>query len=293
MKWLGHEVEEGGGVLFADFELDPQEQRRRVNQLMRAEGLERLPDSFRYMSALGYTVEEAFRVALEECKKYDVKLMILDSLGPAFEGDTESGRDVIGFYQKRLEPFRAIGVTVLIIDHQSRLRGGESYQGKSAFGSVYKTNLARSVIQVEVDERGEGTLSLKLRQKKYNFGPLADPFGAMLTFTEPMVFVDARELDDADLAEEQTLSPAKRIKLVLEDGPAYPEDISEATGIPLKTVQNNLTKLRKKGEVEPTGEKEGRSEQVRLSVPDPGPPKGSGTRDTEEEGPQGRLDAEL
>jgi hypothetical protein len=140
-------------------------------------------------------------------------------------------------YQRVLEPFRAIGVTILIIDHQSRLRGGESYQSKSAFGSVYKMNLARSVIQVEVDERGEGALALKLRQKKHKFGLLADPFGAKLKLTEEMVAVEASELDDADLAEEQTLSTEKRLELVLQKGPAYPEEIAEATGMPLKTVK--------------------------------------------------------
>ena len=105
-----------------------------------------------------------------------------------------------------------------------------------------------------------------------------------------MVSVESRNRDDADLAEGQTGRAADRIKLALKEGPAYPEDIAEATGMPLKTVQNNLTRLRKKGEVEPTGEKDGRSEEVCLTVPHPGPFRGSGTEDAEEEGPQGRLD---
>lgn len=117
MKWLGHNVGASGAVLYLDFELDAQEQRRRVNRLARGEGLQRVPDSFRYMSALGYPLREAFDAALTECKEHDVKLLILDSLGPALQGDAEAARDVIGFYQKVLEPFRAAGVTVLVIDH--------------------------------------------------------------------------------------------------------------------------------------------------------------------------------
>jgi RecA-family ATPase len=141
VNWLGRDVEEGGEVLYCDFELDAAEQRRRVMQLARGEGLKRVPDTFRYMSALGYSLREAFDAALAECKEHGVKLLILDSLGPALEGDAEAARDVIGFFQKRLEPFRAAGVTVLVIDHQSHLRSGQRYQDKSAFGSVYKTNL--------------------------------------------------------------------------------------------------------------------------------------------------------
>ncbi len=49
--------------------------------------------------------------------------------------------------------------------------------------------------------------------------------------------------------------------------------------VPLKTVKNALTGLRKQGVVQPTGKVEGRTEQVRLSVPRPDPHKEDGTRD--------------
>jgi hypothetical protein len=247
VKWLGRDVGEGRAVLYLDFELDAAEQRRRVMQLARGEGLDRVPDAFRYMSALGYSLREAFDAALAECKEHGVKLLILDSLGPALEGDAEAARDVIGFFQKRIEPFRAIGVTVLVIDHQSHLRSGQRCQDKSAFGSVFKTNLARSVIQVEPISHEAGALTVKLRQKKHNFGPLATTFGAKLEFSEERVTLQAEELDAADLAEEGTLSAKDRIKLALEDGPANAEKLAEDTGIHIKTVRNTLSKLRNSG----------------------------------------------
>jgi DNA-binding transcriptional ArsR family regulator len=234
------------------------------------------------MSVLGYPPREAFGAALKECKEYGVKLLILDSLGPALQGDAEAARDVIGFYQRVLEPFRAAGVTVLIIDHQARLQGGERYQSKGAFGSVFKTNLARSVIQAEATDREENTLTVRLRQKKHNFGPLADPFEVELKFTEEMVTLEAKEMEALDLAEEQTLTAPDRIKLALRAGPKYPEELAEDTGMPIKTVRNTLSKLRKAGVVEPTGEREGRSEQVRLTIPDPNPSIEVGTWDAEE-----------
>ena len=112
----------------------------------------------------------------------------------------------------------------------------------------------------------EGALTVRLRQKKHNFGPLATPFGAKLKFSEERVTLDAEELDAAHLAEEGTLNAADRIKLALENGPAYPEELAEYTGIPIKTVRNTLSALRGDGDVEGTGEREGegRSEQVRL-----------------------------
>jgi hypothetical protein len=265
-KWLGREVE-SCPVLYVDFELDAEEQARRVYQLCRGQGLDTPPEDLLYISALGHPAGDAFTAALEACIDHSIGLMVVDSLGPALQGDAEAARDVIGFFQKSIEPFRAEGIAILIIDHQSRLQAGQSYQSKGAFGSVFKTNLARSVIQVQPTERGEGTLTVRLRQKKHNFGPLTEPFGVKLSFTEKAVSLEAIELDASELAEEATLNATDRVKLALENGPAYPWEIAEHTGLAVKTVKNVLTGLRKQGVVESTGEVENRTERVRLCVP--------------------------
>lgn len=269
--WLGRDVGEAGAVLFLDFELDDAEQRRRINRLARGDCLEEIPDGMFYMSALGAGPREALKAALGECEQRGVKLMILDSMGMALGGDAEASRDIIGFFSEVMEPFRAAGVTVLVIDHQSRQQAGEKYQNKGAFGSVYKENLSRSRIQVEASERGKGTLTIRLRHKKHNFGTLAKPFGARLTFTEEAVTLDTVELTEADLAEEGTLNALDQVRHALADGPAYAGEISEATGLAEKTVKNKLTELRKAGEVEGTREFNNRSEQVKLASPPPYP----------------------
>jgi len=264
-RWLGRALE-GGPVLYLDFELDAEEMARRVWQVCQGAGFAEPPPDLFYLSAAGHRVEEAFGAALEACRELGIVLIVIDSLGPALQGDAEAARDTIGFFTRYVDPFRAEGITPLIVDHQSKVQAGQSYQGKEAFGSVYKTNLARSVIQVEATERGEGTLTVRLRQKKHNFGPLAEPFGVKLWFSEEAVTLVSVELEPAELAEEATLTAPERVKLALADGPKYPWEIAEATGVLLKTVGNTLTGLRKQGIVEATGEKEGRAEQVRLIV---------------------------
>lgn len=264
-KWLGHGVGDRCGALFMDFELDSVEQRRRVNRLARGDGLDRLPDDLRYMSALGYPPRDAFGGALEACKRYGLGFLVLDSLGVALQGDVESARDVIGFFQKTLEPFRAAGVTVLIVDHMSRLQAGERYQSKGAFGSVYKSNLARSVIQAEAVERGEGTLTVRLRQKKHSFGELTTLFEAKFTFSEERIALEPLQLRAAALADEGTLNAIDRVRLALKAGPAFPAGIAEGTGLALKTVKNKLSELRKTGIVIPTGRVEDRAEEVSLA----------------------------
>jgi hypothetical protein len=81
-QWLERKVE-NCPVLYVDFELDAEEQARRVHQLCRGQGLDKPPDGLLYMSALGYPAKEAFAAALEACKEHGVELMVVDSLGPA------------------------------------------------------------------------------------------------------------------------------------------------------------------------------------------------------------------
>jgi AAA domain len=263
-KWLGRKVH-NSPVLYADFELDADEQRRRAYQVARGVYLEKPPYDLLYVSGLGRHVGEVLNECLGICVGEGVGLLIVDSLGIALQGDAESARDVITFHHRYLDPFRVADVTLLVVDHQGKTQAGERYQNKRSFGSVYKENLARSVIQVEPGDRGEGLLTVKLRQTKHNFGSKAEPFGARLTFTEELITVDAHTLDAIDLAEEVVLNAGDRVMLALKGGPAYPTEITETCIMPLGTVKNELTRLRKRGLVEYTGEVQGQARQVRLT----------------------------
>jgi RecA-family ATPase len=261
-EFLGRGVG-NGPVLYLDFELDADEQHRRVRRVAEGMGLEEPPADIYYMSALGFSPSEAFDAALEACERLGIGLVVLDSVGPAMEGDAEHARDVIRFHNRVLEPFRAAGATVFAIDHQSKPQAAQNYREKRAFGSVYKGNLSRSVIQAEATERGKDTLTIRLRHKKHNFGPLAEPFEAKLTFSEDAVTFEPVRLDASDLAEEETLNAIDKVRLALEEGPAYPAELAKTTGLAEKTVKNKLTELRRTGEVQPTGERdENAAEQV-------------------------------
>lgn len=264
--WLGHKIEPGG-VLYLDFELDAVEQNRRVTRLANAEGTGKPPRMLRYMSAVGARARDAFEDALLECKEHDVRLLIVDSLGPALEGDAEASRDVIAFYNEVVGPFRTAGVAPLVIDHQSKMQAGERYQNKRAFGSVFKSNLARSVLQVEATDRSDGELTVRLRQNKHNFGPLLKPFGARLTFSEEEVRIEAAELEDSDLAEEGTLNARDRIRLALKAlGEGTRSEINELVpDLASGTMKKELAKLKELGETEEAGEVRDRQQVLRLT----------------------------
>jgi AAA domain len=218
--WLDIPLRVHGPTLYLDFELEADEQQRRVEQLAAGMNIT-VPSDLNYISALGFSSQEAFAYAQEVCKENDVVLMVIDSLGPAMLGDMGSAKDVIAFHSTYIAPFRALGVTPLLIDHQARQQAGESYQNKSAFGSAYKEHLSRSLIQIEGGGKGaeENVLTIRVRHKKTNFSALRDPFEVQITFSKDAITTEARELDSEDLSAEQTLNSTERVVKALESGP--------------------------------------------------------------------------
>jgi DNA-binding MarR family transcriptional regulator len=268
-EWMGRKVQKCR-VLFCDFELDPEEQRRRAYQVARGICLYRPPHDFLYVSGLGRPASEVLSGCLDVCVKEEVGLFILDSLGIALEGDAGNASDVIRFHHEYLDPFRAAGITLLVVDHQAKTQVGERYLSKRAFGSVYKENLARSVLQVEPRDRGEGLLTVTIRQTKNNFGPRSAPFGARLTFSEEQITIATHALDATELAQENTLNAGDRVMLALKDGPAFPAYIAERSEMPLGTVKNALTSLRKRGFVEFTEEIDPRTKAKQVQLTEDG-----------------------
>jgi DNA-binding transcriptional ArsR family regulator len=263
--FFGREIAVHGPVMYLDFELDADEQHRRVMQLAAGMKME-VPENLLYVSALGVRTHEAVEFALSACEEHEVVMVVLDSLGPAMVGDMTAAKDVIEFHNRYIAPFKGAGVTPLLIDHQARQQAGEGYQSKGAFGSAYKEHLSRSMIQVEAGDRSAelGTLNVRLRHKKTNFGTLVAPFDVSLSFSDEMIVASTRELTPADLAQETTLNAEDRAIAGLEDGAAYPDEIAETTGLARSTVKNKINALKKAGRVETTGEIRGQMEQVRL-----------------------------
>jgi DNA-binding transcriptional ArsR family regulator len=264
-KFLDRDVGLHGPVLYLDFELDADVQQQRVMQLTCGLNMA-VPDDLLYVSTLGFRTHDAVAFAISQCKEYGAVMIVLDSLGPAMVGDMTAAKDVIEFHNCYIAPFKAIGVTPILVDHQARQQGGEGYQSKGAFGSAYKEHLSRSLIQVEAGDRSaeRGVLNVRLRHKKTNFGVLVEPFDVSLSFSDELIVATTRDLTPADRAQEATLNARERVIAVLEDGPAYPDEIQEATGLARSTVRNNLGALKKAGRVEPTGEIRGQFEQVNL-----------------------------
>lgn len=262
-SWLGLRLKPCP-ALYVDWELDEEEQGRRVRQLASALGDDEPPEKLYYLCAAGHTTRVVLSTTLAACKKQGIGLVIIDSAGLAIKGDSTASQDVIQFFGD-LDRFRAVGITVLLIDHQAKVGNGESYQHKTPFGSVYKGLLSRSRVQVEVDGRGSDSLQVVMRQNKANFSGYCEPFKAKLTFSEEAITLEHKEALEEDSVGKHRLNTSDHILLTLLDGSAIPDDLVEPTGAVIGTVQNTLTNLKKRGLVEMTGQRRGSASEVRLS----------------------------
>ena len=261
--WLGLRVLEHGYVLYLDFELDVDEQHRRVRDLCAGLGVP-IPKRLAYLSGVGIAPEKVFAEALSFVKKYEAKAVIIDSMGHAMEGDMERSKDVLAFHGRHVNPLRRAGATPFIVDHEGKRQTGEKHRDKSPFGSAFKTWAARNVLQFELEEHDKesSTSYIRVRQTKTNFAPI-DPFGVRVTFEEKKVSIETFELEDTDLVEEESVPVRERILGALRIESATNAELQKLTGASAGTIRNNLSDLMRAGEVVEDGYK-GRSKVYRL-----------------------------
>jgi hypothetical protein len=249
-------VLEHGQVLFLDFELDVEEQHRRVRDLCAGMGIP-IPKKLAYLSGVGIDPEKAFEKALRFVKDYEAKAVIIDSMGLAMQGDMEKGKEVLAFHSRYINPLRRAGATPFIVDHEGKLQTGEKHKDKSPFGSAYKAWASRSVLQFVFEEYREETkeLDIRVRQTKTNFGPKIDPIGVRFTFEEKKVSTGGYTLPDEELLEEESKPVKERILIALRLEAATNKQLQQITGASEGTIRNKLSELRTEGLITDDGKR--------------------------------------
>ncbi|MDP8899712.1 MAG: AAA family ATPase [Actinomycetota bacterium] len=259
--WMGFDVDPTK-VLFVDFELGWQVQGNRIYDIAAGMGLDAPPEDLFYLSAQDMDTRTAMQKALDTCVKHGIKLMILDSVGFAVQGDSESSSDVLGFLNNYITPFEAEGVAPVMLDHVAKSVKGVKAENQLPFGSVYKFNKCRSVWQA-MGDRDPGGVSVTLAHKKGNFGALQEAYVARATFAKDEIRVTRTDLNPQIVSAEP--STADLVMDALEGGPKFPDELSDLLNAGRQRVKNALSSLRKQGKVENTGERRGQSRQVRLA----------------------------
>lgn len=121
--------------LYLDYEDDPSSFRRRWSALETGLGKGAMPILYKRMTG---TLSDSVEQLQRSIQDKDIGLIIVDSLGPAARGNLNDPEPAIRYHAA----LRQLGVTSLTLAHTAK---DQFTKKRTIFGSVFFTNLARSV----------------------------------------------------------------------------------------------------------------------------------------------------
>ncbi|HUU63188.1 MAG TPA: AAA family ATPase [Dehalococcoidia bacterium] len=237
--------------LYLDYEDDAGSFRRRWSALEKGFGKGAMPILYRRMTGtLSDSIEQLQRIIHDK----NISLIIVDSLGPAARGNLNDPEPAIKYHAA----LRQLGVTSLTLAHTSK---DQLTKRRTIFGSVFFTNLARSVWECRAEqETGEDEAIISLKHTKANLSRLHPPLGYRFTFTDNSITVVKADLRDTGLSGELPLS--LRIKDLLRGGALTVKEIAEALEANEASVRTITNRLSKKGYLIKVGESWGLKQEA-------------------------------
>jgi hypothetical protein len=224
--------------MYLDYEDDPYSFRKRWSALSRGFGTAIMPILYRRMTrTLSDSVEQLQRIIYDK----NIGMIIVDSLGPAAKGNLNDPEPAIKYH----EALRQLGRTTLTLAHTSK---DHLVKRRTIFGSVFFTNLARSVWECRAEqETGEDEAVISLKHTKANLSRLYPPLGYRFTFTDDIIRINKTDLRDTGLSRELPLS--WQIKNLLRKGSFTVKEIAEQLESGTDTIGRTLRRMRKKNQV--------------------------------------------
>jgi DNA-directed RNA polymerase specialized sigma24 family protein len=170
--------------------------------------------------------------------EHEIGFIIIDSLGVAAgNANLNDAPTATAFYSA----LRRLKVTSLIITHTSK----EERSKATPFGSVYFTNLARSVFEVRRhQEREANEIAIDLVHIKNNQGPLLEHQGFKIEFKPDRATVTRMEPRTIPEFLEKMSLKARITQLLKEEGKASSSDIAEMLDAPEETVRRTLNRYK-------------------------------------------------
>jgi len=224
--------------LYLDYEDDSSSFRKRWSALDKGLGRGAMPILYRKMTAsLSESVEQLRKVIYEK----QIGFTIVDSLGPAARGNLNDPEPAIKYHAA----LRELGVTSLTLAHTAK----DSFITKrTIFGSVFFTNLARSVWFCKAEqEAGEDEAIISLKHTKANLSRLHPPLGYKFNFSNNSITIAKTDLRDTTLSGELPLP--WQIKNLLREGSFTMREIAEVLGKPEDTIKTTLSRMAGKQEL--------------------------------------------
>lgn len=223
-------------VLYLDWETNASEVRRRLHRLAKGLGI-REPVKLRYRRCVQPLADDV-EILKEAVLEFKAGLLIVDSLAPACGGDLSVPETAMSFFRA----LRSLNCTSLVVAHPAK-----NSERKTIFGSVFYTNLARSVWEVQTyQDVGGNSISLSLFHRKSNLSRLQRPFGLEFLFEGDLGAIKVFPRTVVDVPEVGEKAPVwERIMALLpRSGPLKPKEVAERLGAPDSTVRKELARMR-------------------------------------------------
>jgi len=226
-------AKESSPCLYLDYEDDPSSFKKRWSAIEKGFGIEAaMPILYRRMTS---TLTDSTETLQSIITEKNIKLLIIDSLGPAARGNLNDPEPAIKYH----EGLRRLGITSLTLAHNSK---DPLTRKRTIFGSVFFTNLARSVWECKAEqEAGADEAVISLKQQKANLSKLHPTLGYKFTFTDNSITVAKSDLKDTGLCTELSLS--LRIRNLLRAGAMTVKEIAEALYAKEDSVRTTLHRM--------------------------------------------------
>lgn len=222
-------------TLYLDYEGDESEFRKRLTLLTRGFGIPAVPILYRECELpFVEDVDHLEQIVAE----YNIGFIIIDSLGVASgNANLNDAATATAFYSA----LRRLKVTALIITHTSK----EERKKATPFGSVYFTNLARSVFEVVKHQEQEADeIAIDLIHVKNNQGPLIAHQGFKIQFEPERTVVSRVQPETIPEFLEKMSLKSRIIHLLLEKRKASVKDIAEELDKPEGTIRALLNRYK-------------------------------------------------
>lgn len=227
--------------LYLDYEDDPSSFRKRWGAIQRGFGVgAAMPiEYWRMTGTIADSVENLQHAIAEK----DIKLLIIDSLGPAARGNLNDPEPAIKYHEalRKLRTNEKVGITSLTLAHNSK---DPLTKKRTIFGSVFFTNLARSVWECKAEqEAGEDEAIISLKQHKANLSKKHLPLGYRFTFTSNSIAIARTDLKDTGLSGELPLR--YQIRNLLKEGAMPIQELAERLNSNADSVGRTLRRMRR------------------------------------------------
>lgn len=229
--WLAGELAaEGVNVLYADWEFEVNEHRKRLQRLFQP-----MPRNVFYVrcdTPLPAQSDRLYRII----KEHQIGYGIFDSIGFAIDGPAEAQESARTYFKA----LRQLGIGSLNIAHIAKAR--EDGKDPTIFGSTFFRAGARSVWYVDrATTNPPGEIRFGLHHRKNNVGELLAPRGYKLVFnahTTRIEDVDIKTVDELSVQ----LPILDRIKKQLSEGAMTPKALSEELNLPIGSIRSCLSR---------------------------------------------------